>query len=530
MPDGGVWTAGGNLNGEIGDGTSTARLARTQVLSGAVSVAAGANHTAAVAGGQTFVWGHNWYGQVGDSTQGVRLVPTLVPGLTDVVAVAAGGSSTFSLKSDGTVMASGWNGTNGLGDGSTAQRLAPVAVSGITDAIAIAAGLDHALALRQNGTVVAWGHNQFGKLGDGTTTTRLTPVAVTGLTNIVAIAAGQAHSLALDSTGHVFAWGSGFQGQLGQNTTADHWTPIAVPSLANVTAIAAGAQHSVALVDAQVWTWGSNASGALGSGGTPSQRLVPAVVPGLTPIASIAAARGQTYAFAADGGLYAWGENGSGQLGDGSTDHRLSPTVLAEAGGAWRVAVPRFSVPGGTYGASQTVLVTSATPGATVHYTSTGVDPTESDPVPPGGGVAVDQSVTLKARAWKPGQPPSPVSTATYTLRPATPAIAPFPTLYTTAQNVTITTSTSGAAIRYTLDGTDPSATSPAYSAPFAVSTATTVKARAFNTGWDVSLPATASYTFNYGTLATPTASPAGGLYTTDPSVTLSGPAGASLR
>lgn len=530
MPDDGVWTAGQNVNGEIGDGTTTARLARTLVLSGALSVAAGANHTvAASSSGQVFAWGHNGFGQVGDGTQTYRYVPTAVPALSDVVAVAAGGSSTFSLKSDGTVWASGYNGGYGLGDGSTAQRLTPVGVSGITDASALAAGLDHALALRAGGTVVAWGHNQFGKLGDGTTTTRLTPVAVAGLTNIVAIAAGQAHSLALDATGRVYAWGSGFYGQLGQNTTADHWTPVLISSLTNVTAIAAGAQHSAALVDGQVWTWGYNAVGQLGLG-DPSTRLVPTLVPGLTPIAAVAAGRDLTFAFAADGGLYAWGGNGSGQLGDGSTDHRFSPTVLAEAGGAWRVAVPRFSVPPGTYSTTQTVLVTSATPGATVRYTTTGVDPTEADAEVPGGGVLVDQSLTIKARAWKAGQPPSPVVSATYTLRPMMPTVTPSSGQYTTGQTVTVTSPTTGTTVRYTLDGTEPSPTSPAYTGPFAVSTATTVKATAFKSGWEPSTAATRTYTFNYGTLATPTASPAGGLYSTDQTVTLSGPAGATIR
>jgi len=211
MPDGTVWTAGGNSNWELGDGTTQTRLTRVQVFSGATAIAAGATHTVVAAGGQLFGWGAGSFGQLRDPAVANRSVPTAAPVLTDVAGVAAGGSFTLVRHGSGTVDVCGWNGPNGSGDGSASvQRSSPVAVSGLSDAIAIAAGVDHALAVRASGTVVAWGHDTFGKLGDGTTTTRLTAVAVSGLGNIVAVAPAADSSLALDSSGRVWAWGTGF--------------------------------------------------------------------------------------------------------------------------------------------------------------------------------------------------------------------------------------------------------------------------------------------------------------------------------
>lgn len=82
-----------------------------------------------------------------------------------------------------------------------------------------------------------------------------------------------------------------------------------------------------------------------------------------------------------------------------------------------QVATPQFSPGGGTFTGSVAVTVTCATSGATIHYTTNGADPTESDQtVASGGTVKVDHSLTLKARAFKAGWTPSAVKTSSYTI------------------------------------------------------------------------------------------------------------------
>ena len=123
-------------------------------------------------------------------------------------------------------------------------------------------------------------------------------------------------------------------------------TPVRMPSLSNVTAIASRSLHAVALVGTTVWTWGLNTvRSARNSDRQPEMSTGPVQVPGLNQISGIGTARQATFAFAADNGVWGWGD-GVG-LGDGTTERRFTPIVLADGGGVWRLATPQFSVPGG---------------------------------------------------------------------------------------------------------------------------------------------------------------------------------------
>ena len=204
--------------------------------------------------------------------------------LANVIAIAAGGSHTLALKSDGTVWAWGDNGYGHLGDGTTTERYTPVQVSGLTGVIAISAGGYHSAALKSDGTVWAWGWNCEGQLGNGTTSdVNPFPVQVSGLTAVKAIAAGANYSKALKSDGTVWAWGAGYYGQLGDGTTVSKYTPVQVSGLTGVAAIGSGEYqfHSIALKsDGTVWTWGYNYYGQLGDG-TTINKTAPTQVDGL---------------------------------------------------------------------------------------------------------------------------------------------------------------------------------------------------------------------------------------------------------
>jgi len=178
------------------------------------------------------------------------------------------------------------------------------------------------------GRVVAFGTNSKGELGDGTTTDRSIPTSTVGLDGVVALAAGGqgnfVHSLALRVDGTVWAWGGNQYGVLGDGTTTDHQTPVQVVGLDGITHVATGATHSVALrSDGSVWTWGDDYCGELGRQG---DGRVPGQVPGLIGMRAVAAggggrfSGGHSLAVGADGKVYAWGANGSGQLGSGIVD------------------------------------------------------------------------------------------------------------------------------------------------------------------------------------------------------------------
>ena len=196
-----------------------------------------------------------------------------------------------------------------------------------------------------------------------------------------------------------------------------------------------------------------------------------------------------------------------------------------------QVASPTVSLESGTYTTEQTPIVSISLPGATIHYTTNGQDPSENDAVVPSGGqIAVDRTLSLHLRAWAAGHTPSDVIVSTFILQPPAPAIAPSTGVYASEQAVSIQTATPGTTIRFTIDGSEPSELSPIYSTPFVVTEATTVRARSFKTNWTPSEHAEAVLTFSQGALNTPVATPDSGAYDSTQSVSLTSGQSAAIR
>jgi Tol biopolymer transport system component/alpha-tubulin suppressor-like RCC1 family protein len=247
-----------------------------------------------------------------------------------IVQIATGGQHTCVVTNQGVVWCWGGNDHGELGDGTQVNRLNPVPVLGLSSgAHAITAGANHACAITSAGGVRCWGFNQFGQLGDGTHEDRLTPTPVPGLsTGVQAIAAGSYHTCALLETGGVQCWGIANRGQLGYGDTTPPWftsidSPTPVDGLSSgVAALVAGSNHTCALMEAGgAKCWGSNDFGDLGDG-TTSDRNTPTDVvvlpPGVTAITL-----GEQHACAlVNGGAMCWGRNSEGELGDGTTTSR----------------------------------------------------------------------------------------------------------------------------------------------------------------------------------------------------------------
>ncbi|GAA2758957.1 cell wall anchor protein [Actinopolymorpha rutila] len=140
----------------------------------------------------------------------------------------------------------------------------------------------------------------------------------------------------------VWAWGYNVFGQVGDGTTTSSITPVqvaqgAMPAGTRVVAISAGGNHTVALdANGQAWTWGQNNSGQLGDGSTTSRtapvQVAQGAIPAGTKLIAVAAAVGgeHTVALDADGRAWAWGNNSFGQLGDGSTANSTVPVQVAQ--------------------------------------------------------------------------------------------------------------------------------------------------------------------------------------------------------
>jgi alpha-tubulin suppressor-like RCC1 family protein len=263
-------------------------------------IATGYYHNVVLAAdGTVWTWGSNISGQLCDTTRpSPDALPRPIPGLTDVIHIAAGSDFTLAVKDDGSVWACGANFNGQLGRGFVSdyerdigQVIDPngigylnldTGVDKISEGImAVAAGSHHSLAIRNDGTVWGWGANS-GRLGiDKPAQTPCTddagqdanyctkPDKALNVTNATAIAGGTLHSMALDIDGQVWTWGSSSEGgQLGRSDNP--FIPAVVQEIVDpdtgataiivgITAIAAGGGHALAVSSTgNVYGWGLN--------------------------------------------------------------------------------------------------------------------------------------------------------------------------------------------------------------------------------------------------------------------------------
>jgi len=201
-----------------------------------------------------------------------------------------------------------------LGIMATVLAMQPWSAAAFTVAIQVEAGGYHTCALLADGRVQCWGANASGQLGDGTTLPRTLPVDVAGLGKVRSIAVGHIHACALTELGTVKCWGSNASGQLGDGTAkAFSSSPVDVVGIErDVRQLVAGTWHTCVIDATQTaLCWGENGAGQLGDGSY-TDRNSPQEVKDLPRgVRSLAAGAGNTIALMEDGRVYYWGSDGS---------------------------------------------------------------------------------------------------------------------------------------------------------------------------------------------------------------------------
>ncbi len=161
-----------------------------------------------------------------------------------------------------------------------------------------------------------------------------------------------------------------------------------------------------------------------------------------------------------------------------------------------QVSTPQITPDTGSYTSTQSVTITCDTTGSEIRYTTDGNDPTSTTGTIYTAAISVDATQTIKAIAYASGMVDSTVSSRTYTMVVTPPSFGVAAGSYQCSQSVTIGTTTAGATIRYTTDGTDPtSTTGTVYSSAVSVKNTQTLKAIAYRSGWTSSTVSSALYT-----------------------------------
>ena len=226
---------GWNSKGQLGDGTQTDRLSPVLVLGGLsfltlttgdAASEAGGEFSCGITGADTYCWGRNFSGQLGDGTGETQLTPVRVASNVGFAAVSGGGAHACAVTAGGAAYC--W-GTYGLGNGNPSTRLIPTPAAGGTSFLVVSAGGHHTCGVTAAGIATCWGHNQSAQLGDGTTAEdRESPVAVLGGLTFTTVSSGGEHTCGVTATDEIYCWGANSSGQLGDGTRTDQSTPTRV--------------------------------------------------------------------------------------------------------------------------------------------------------------------------------------------------------------------------------------------------------------------------------------------------------------
>jgi alpha-tubulin suppressor-like RCC1 family protein len=309
-----VWRGAGNYTASL---TLTSTSGGTTTADQAVSVvdhpiSSGAQHSCAILSDNTVAcWGQNNAGQLGDGTTfggNSGFLPKVVPGLNNVISLAARGYGTCAAKIDGTVWC--W--------GSYGFTSSPSQVTAITNAVALSATAEHVCALQRAGTVKCFGGSNFGALGDGTLFHGWSDVVqVANLTDAISIAAGYGNTCAIKANQTVVCWGYGLAGTNGGSSTANSAAPIAVAGVTNANSLVVGESLACAvLVNGTVTCWG-NAGSSLSATYSRAQAIssttvtsgTPTTLSGINNVASLTLGRYHACALKTDHTVECWGTN-----------------------------------------------------------------------------------------------------------------------------------------------------------------------------------------------------------------------------
>lgn len=296
---------------------------------------------ALLANGTVYAWGAGSEGELGNGSTASSSAPVQVkfPSGVRISSIPANSmpwDSAYAIDTTGHVW--GWGANKGgelcLGNATSYRTPVKLPLTGVT----AVAGADQHTSYDAGGTLYSCGWNSDGDLGNGNTKSSHVPVRVHGLSGqrVTALVSGFNNVGVLFSSGKYYDWGWNGGGQLGDGSAGgSSYVPVQVHLPAAVKQVAQGGddphngQTLVLLSNGSVYAWGTDRAAQLGTGNYQAHASPVRIKPpaGVT-YAALASGADSSYAVSATGGVYAWGGNSAGQLGDGSRTHSATPVMV----------------------------------------------------------------------------------------------------------------------------------------------------------------------------------------------------------
>ena len=318
---------GNRWNGNLGDATGTMSGTSVRRIPNPLDASSPLDdlvaHSDSACGlddqGEAYCWGSGSWGELGTGDDSNLDTPTAVDGGHLFHTVERGSRHTCGITDQQQGFCWGVNESR-LGNGDTESSTSPEPWDTDLNFDRLAAGRDHNCALTVDDEAYCWGNNAeslidpdwAGAVGDGTDEARVeSPSAVSGNHSFHSIAAGDSHSCAIDEDDDLWCWGGNTHGQLGTGDLSDEWTPEAANTSQSFQHLAAGARHTCALNEqGHAFCWGVNEQGQLGTGDV-DDRLEPTPVNRHLEFVDLVLDSRRSCGITADGGLYCWGANPS---------------------------------------------------------------------------------------------------------------------------------------------------------------------------------------------------------------------------
>jgi alpha-tubulin suppressor-like RCC1 family protein len=305
-------------------------------------IAAGWTHVCAIEfSGQTYCWGNNDLGQLGNSASmqtcgggnfACSSSPVLVEGGREFVSLSASIRHTCGLDALGDAYCWGFGIGGQLGDGLRQNSFIPVAVAGGLKFSQLSASETGSVTcgLTVNAEAWCWGVNSNGEMGNGTTEASNVPTPVSTSLELISLSVSQAHACAVSVAGDALCWGNNSDGQLGvgsaggNNGLTESLTPTLVLGGIQFNQVSVGSSHSCGLgTTGEVYCWGW--SDLLGAGIADVYVSLPVQVDAGSNFVQLSAGSLQTCALDDVDGLYCWG---LAFADDGSTQNRQSAVPI----------------------------------------------------------------------------------------------------------------------------------------------------------------------------------------------------------